>query len=156
MKKWVVGLSVLAVIAVSAMFSVSTFSHCQIPCGIYGDDLRFSLMKEHITTMEKSMRLIKELSADNPDLNTNQIVRWVNNKDEHAEQFTEIVTYYFMAQRVKPADPGDKAAFKAYQDKVVLLHKMIVEAMKCKQTTDQKHIHNLEHLVEDFYNAYTK
>ncbi|MBD3267287.1 superoxide dismutase, partial [bacterium] len=74
MKKWVVGLSVLAVIAVSAMFSVSTFSHCQIPCGIYGDDLRFSLMKEHITTMEKSMRLIKELSADNPDLNTNQIV----------------------------------------------------------------------------------
>ena len=37
-------------------FSISLFAHCQIPCGIYGDQTRFTLMHEHVTTTEKSMK----------------------------------------------------------------------------------------------------
>lgn len=137
----------------TAGISVQVFSHCQIPCGIYDDEARFNEMHEHITTIEKSMNLIQELSAE-PQKNYNQIVRWVNNKDDHAEKLTHIVTYYFMAQRVAPADESDADAYEAYTNDVVLLHKMVYEAMKCKQTVDLQHVENLHDLVEEYREAY--
>jgi nickel superoxide dismutase len=128
-------------------------AHCQIPCGIYDDETRFTLLNEHITTIEKSMKLITELSAEG-EKNYNQIVRWVTNKEDHARQFMDIVTNYFMAQRIKPADPADKAAHAAYTKKVELLHQMLVYAMKCKQTTDKTHTDKLKTLVADFEKLY--
>ncbi|MBT7303995.1 MAG: superoxide dismutase, partial [Victivallales bacterium] len=54
-------------------------AHCQIPCGIYGDETRFKLMNEHVTTIGKSIAKIRELgAADKPD--HNQLVRWIDNK----------------------------------------------------------------------------
>ena len=40
------------------------YSHCQIPCGIYGDYTRIDLLREHIATIEKSMNQINELSKN--------------------------------------------------------------------------------------------
>ncbi|MDX9753296.1 MAG: superoxide dismutase [Ni] [bacterium] len=154
-KKWIAGFTVVAVLSVFSIYSVNTFSHCQIPCGIFGDDLRFSLLAEHLVTIEKSMKQIEELSAGDTAKNTNQIVRWVQNKENHADEFTEIVTAYFMAQRVKPADESDAAAFKAYTQQIILLHKMVVGATKCKQTTDVAHVEAMEKLVEEFHALYT-
>ena len=37
-------------------------AHCEIPCGIYDDQLRTQLIAEHATTIEKSMKKINELS----------------------------------------------------------------------------------------------
>jgi nickel superoxide dismutase len=128
-------------------------AHCQIPCGIYDDKARFTLLNEHITTIEKSMKLITELSAEG-EKNHNQIVRWVTNKEDHAQQFMDIVTAYFMAQRIKPVDPADAAAHGEYLKKVELLHQMLVSAMKCKQTTDKKHTEKLKKLVTDFEKLY--
>ena len=39
------------------------YSHCQVPCGIYGDPTRFQLMAEHVTTIEKSMKLATDLAT---------------------------------------------------------------------------------------------
>jgi len=59
-------------------------AHCQIPCGIYDDDVRFTLMLENVTTIEKSMTQITALGkVAAPD--GNQIVRWVDNKEAHAD-----------------------------------------------------------------------
>ena len=131
------------------------FAHCQIPCGIYDDATRFTLMSEHVTTLEKSMKQIVELSKD-PAANANQLIRWVTNKDEHANQLTEIVTYYFLAQRVKaPAKDAGDAAQKSYVKKLELLHGIIVGAMKAKQTTDLAQIETLRTLIHDFEDVYT-
>lgn len=128
-------------------------AHCQIPCGIYDDDLRAKLLAEDVTTIEKSMKQIAELSAqEKPDYN--QIVRWVQNKEDHVDKLNEIVTYYFMAQRIKPADAKDKEAYAAYVRQVTLLHRMLVEAMKAKQTTDLAHVKELRSLLEEFTRAY--
>ena len=140
---------ILLVIALSTL----AYSHCQIPCGIYGDHMRFQMLKEHITTIEKSMKQINELSTE-AAANMNQLVRWVNNKDQHADEFTEIVTYYFLAQRIKIADSSDKATFADYQKKVTLLHQMMVFSMKAKQTTDLKNTEMLTKLVDEFENIY--
>ncbi len=128
-------------------------AHCQVPCGIYEDHMRFSMLREHITTIEKSMNQINELSAD-PGKNINQLVRWVNNKDEHADEFSEIVTYYFLAQRIKIVDQADAKNFTDYQNKLVTLHQMMFYAMKAKQTTDLGHITKLNELVDAFEKMY--
>ena len=74
-------------------------SHCEIPCGIYNDEARFTLLAEHITTIEKSMTQISTLSSD-AEKNYNQIVRWINNKEEHSSKIVDIVTQYFLTQRI--------------------------------------------------------
>ena len=145
-------LAVLAV-AVAVVFGSLAYSHCQVPCGIYGDDTRFALIAEHITTIEKSMRQIGENMNQDPP-NANQIVRWVNNKEKHADEISHIVTYYFMAQRVKIPPAGDAKANSAYVKKLTLLHQMLVYSMKAKQTTDLSNVHKLRHLLEDFRKAY--
>jgi len=141
------------IMATVAIFVSIAYSHCQIPCGIYDDDARFDEMAEHITTIEKSMKLITELSAqDKP--NMNQIVRWVNNKELHADELSEIVTYYFMAQRVKlPAD-GDAKAQNDYVKKLTLLHQMLVYSMKAKQTTDLENVEQLKSTLNEFHKIY--
>lgn len=135
----------------------TAMTHCQIPCGIYDDPARFSEMREHLTTIEKSMTVINELAAEAANgetPNVNQMVRWVNNKEQHADQFSEIVTYYFMTQRIKPAAPDNATAYAKYVKEVTLLHQMLVQAMKAKQTTDLAHVETLRGLVKDFEASY--
>lgn len=133
--------------------SVPAFSHCEIPCGIYGDEMRFAMMKEDIATIEKSMKQVVELSKQ-ASPNHNQIVRWVQNKEHHADKIREVVTQYFMAQRVKPVSSKGSAEHDAYSNKLGLLHEMIVTAMMCKQTTDLAHVEKLKQLVDMFEKAY--
>ena len=104
------------------------FSHCEIPCGIYGDPMRLDMMAEHITTIEKSMNEIHRLSKE-PGANANQLVRWVNNKEHHADEFTHNVTQYFLTQRIKPAPETDAKAYHDYVHKVTALHQMMITAM---------------------------
>jgi len=146
-------ITVPAVVALAAALASVVYSHCQIPCGIYDDPARLAEIAEDVTTVEKSMKQIVELSAaQKPDYN--QLVRWVNNKDDHADKLSHIVTYYFMAQRVAPADKSDAAAYEAYVNKITLLHQMLVYSMKCKQTTDLANIEKLRTLLADFKTAY--
>ena len=134
--------------------AVPAAAHCQIPCGIYDDELRVQLMEEDITTIEKSMTQIVALGAATP-VDFNQLVRWVMNKEEHAQKLQDIVTAYFMAQRIKPvADHADKAAMNEYLHKLALLHAIQIHAMKAKQSTDLGEIATLQKLVTEFRTAY--
>lgn len=144
MKKFI--FSILAVL-LPLSFSISHVSaHCEIPCGIYDDQLRTKLIAEHATTIEKSMKQIMELSKANPT-NFNQIVRWVSNKEDHATKIQHIVSQYFMTQRIKPDQ-------EKYSDKLILLHKMLIAAMKCKQTTDLSHVNALRAHLKEFEMLY--
>lgn len=127
------------------MFSVSHVSaHCEIPCGIYDDGLRLTLIQEHITTIEKSMNEIKKLEGVD---NSNQLVRWIMNKEDHANELQHIVTQYFMTQRIKP-DTAD------YEKKLTALHHMLVYAMKCKQTVDLANVEALRKAAKEFHDLY--
>lgn len=122
-----------------AVATASVIAHCQVPCGIYDDEMRFKMMYEHVTTITKAMKQIES------GQNANQSTRWVMNKEKHAEEIIEIVSDYFLAQRIKAGMDNYEANLKA-------LHQIIVYSMKCKQTTDVANaetlkatIHNLEH-----------
>ena len=148
-KKIVMGAGCVLVAVLASL----AYSHCQIPCGIYGDEARFGMMAENITTIEKSMKQITELSAEAKP-NMNQIVRWVQNKEKHADDTGEIITYYFMAQRVKPAAKSDGEAYEQYVRKLTVLHEMLVSCMKAKQTTELSHVEKLRTSLGEFHEAY--
>lgn len=140
---------VISLVVIASM----AHSHCQIPCGIYDDSARFQQISEHITTIEKSMKQVNELSQQEKP-NMNQVVRWVVNKEEHADLLSEIVTYYFMAQRIKPADKTEVGAYREYVEKLTLLHEMLVYSMKAKQTTDLSNVEKLKTLLDKFRAVY--
>ena len=121
-------------------------AHCEIPCGIYDDEMRIKTITEHITTIEKSMKQIRKLESGKP-INYNQLVRWITNKERHASEVQEIVSQYFMTQRIKLDTEN-------YTKKLTLLHKMLLYAMKCKQTTDLSHISTLRSLLKEFHDLY--
>jgi nickel superoxide dismutase len=129
-----------------ALVPVPVEAHCQIPCGIYGDEMRFQMLEEHITTIEKSMKLIGELSAD-PGKNANQLARWVMNKENHADEMASIVTKYFLQQRLKLDDPKWAA-------KVKPCHEILFYSMKAKQTTDPANVEKLRAAVGALKTAY--
>ena len=67
-------LSVILVVFLISFGAVNAAAHCEIPCGIYDDQLRADLIAEHLTTIEKSIKKIVELSKQNP-ANYNQLIR---------------------------------------------------------------------------------
>ncbi|QQS51668.1 MAG: superoxide dismutase [Bacteroidota bacterium] len=150
----------LKLLAISAMliaalftFNNRAYAHCEIPCGIYGDSLRISLMYEHIKTIEKSMSQIQELSKA-AVIDYNQLTRWVINKEEHATQLQDIVSQYFLHQRLKPTDISNTEAYNKYIQQLTLLHQLLVYAMKSKQTTDLAIIDKMRDTVHSFEHAY--
>jgi len=134
--------SLMVALAMVALGAATVGAHCEIPCGIYDDQLRADLIAEHATTIEKSMKKIVELSKQNP-VNYNQLVRWVSNKEKHASEIQHLVTQYFMTQRLKPDA-------KKYSEKLAVLHKMLIYAMKSKQSTDVANVSTLRSLLKEF------
>ena len=136
------------------LFATNASSHCEIPCGIYDDEMRIHMINEHIQTIEKSMIKIVELSSKK-DPNLNQIVRWVQNKETHANRIVEVITQYFLTQRVKPADKENPQKHSAYLTQLQLLHAMLLHSMKAKQTTDPAHVESLRTLLIKFNEIYS-
>lgn len=143
----------LCLISAGVIFAPPAFSHCQVPCGIYDDEIRIKVIAEDITTVEKCMKMIDELSAES-EPNMNQIVRWVNTKEYHADDIMAVVADYFMAQRITAVDAGDGEAYDEYVTRLTLLHKIMYYAMKAKQSTDPTHVAAMRSLLREFETAY--
>jgi len=131
--------------------------HCQVPCGIFDDPKLVAEIKQACTTIRKAMVQIKELTAAglNPQ-NLNQIIRWVNTKEDHCKKIIDEIANYCLCQRVKPVG-APKSPFKEDKDYVDALrahHAVMQCAMKAKQTVDIAGADNLDHAVEDFAKMY--
>jgi len=136
-----------------ALIKPLLFSHCEVPCGIYDDEMRIKMIAEHINTIEKAMTQIQELSKEDKK-NYNQIVRWVVNKEKHAEEIQHIVSQYFLTQRIKLPEKEDDEAGKNYQLKITLCHNLLVYAMKSKQTINLAQVEKLKSILHSFEHVY--
>jgi nickel superoxide dismutase len=133
----------------SALLCSTVYAHCQVPCGIYGDQLRFEQMLEDTKTITKAQGQINELAqvAKNGQ-DHNQLARWVATKETHAGSIQSTIADYFLAQRIKP-DP-----IPGYTNQLKAAHAVTVAAMKCKQSTDGATAAALEKAIHDLYRAY--
>ena len=129
------------------LFHISLFAHCQIPCGIYSDAMQIIQIQEDLSTIEKAMEMINSLSEKSDPQTLNQIVRWINKKEEHAQNIQNITSEYFLTQRIKTNTDN-------YNKKIVILHELLVSAMKCKQTVEITNVTNAKTLLESFSKLY--
>jgi nickel superoxide dismutase len=122
-------------------------AHCQIPCGIYDDKRVFDELEEHVDTIKRSIEGLKDSTS------SHDTVRWVINKESHAQKIQDQIAEYFFAQRIKAA-AKDSANFESYQTSLELAHKIIVAAMKAKQSDEMKKAEALEAAVKAYRKHY--
>lgn len=125
--------------------------HCEVPCGIYDDQMRFVQMLEDTNTIAKAITSINEFVTDMEGPPTakaiNQTMRWVTTKENHATNIQHIASQYFLTQRIKPDN-------ERYVDQLKAAHAVMVAAMKCKQDADAATAETLKKAIYDLYRAY--
>jgi nickel superoxide dismutase len=135
-------------VAFLCAFTSLAMAHCQVPCGIYGDQLRFQQMLEDEHTISKAQAQLNELSGEDITPQTvNQMARWVATKEDHATNIQNTIAAYFMAQRIKADNEN-------YVKQLTAAHAVMVAAMKCKQSADPATAEALEKKIFDLYRAY--
>ena len=147
--------NIIAITIIISAFGLNNIhAHCQVPCGIYDDAVRIIQLREHVTTIEKAMKQIDQLKSDeSTSQNMNQLIRWINTKEEHATFIQSIIADYFLAQRIKPKKK-DEAGRQQYVDRTLLLQQIIVAAMKSKQTVDKSNPRSVSKLLIQFVELY--
>ena len=128
-------------------FSNTIFAHCQVPCGIYDDVLRILQIKEDFNTINKAMDKIRELSQYSDETSHNQLTRWVIAKEDHASNIQKIISEYFLTQRIKETN-------QKYIEQTTILQRILVTAMKCKQSLEKDNVNKGLNLVTSFSEVY--
>jgi nickel superoxide dismutase len=142
MKKFTnVVVSIIFALGTVLLLSPSVQAHCQIPCGIYDDHARVQSMLEDAATVEKSVKLIAELAGKTDAQSQNQLVRWVMNKETHAQKIIATISDYFLTQRINPSQ-------KDYVERLIKHHAVIIAAMKAKQNTEMNYVKKLKESIE--------
>ena len=144
--KWLAPLT-LALCVLPLVAPRAADAHCEVPCGIYADQMRFEGMLEDATTIRKAMEQIVALADKKSAQDLNQLVRWVNTKETHATDTQHVIAQYFMTQRLKP-DQTD------YVARLTTAHAVMTAAMKCKQTTDVAAADALRDAILAFHKVY--
>ena len=140
----------LPLLLLAFLFAAPKFAlaHCEVPCGIYNDTLRFQQMLEDTQTIEKATnQVIEKVSGEMNPQNINQMGRWINTKEEHANKIQKIVAQYFLTQRIKPTSTR-------YVEQLKASHAVMIAAMKCKQNCDPELAVALKKSIYNLYRAY--
>ena len=144
MKKMIISI-VVALTLVTG--SLTGYAHCQVPCGIYDDNARVEAMLENVQTITKAIKQQTILAPKTDAQSQNQRVRWIMTKEQHAQKIIAIISNYFLTQRVKPSQ-------KDYAERLIKHHKVILLAMKVKQTVEPKYAKQLKVAVEALVRYY--
>lgn len=132
-----------------SLLPATSLSHCQVPCGIYDDAARISAMLEDAVTVAKAVTKLDELEGKHDTQSTNQKVRWVMNKESHAQKIIETMADYFLTQRVKPSQED-------YAERLAKHHAVILAAMKAKQQSSAESAAALTKAIEAISPYYPK
>jgi nickel superoxide dismutase len=118
---------VLMMLAIGGM-STQCGAHCQMPCGIYHDDMVFDQVDQYVETMYKAISMLKD-SQFSTVREKNEFIRWVIQKEKASDEVAQLITTYFLQQKIKP---GEEDTVK----KLVSAHKLLFLAVQIKQNTD--------------------
>ena len=127
--------------------NISLLAHCQIPCGIYSDAIQIIQIKEDLTTIEKSIDMVKKLSGEYDPQSQNQLNRWIATKENHAQKIQDVISQYFLTQRIKQNS-------KNYENELITLHQLLISVMKCKQSVSKENVKVSNKLLNDFSELY--
>ena len=141
MGKTTVTMALFFVLALGSFWAQNAFAHCQVPCGIYDDHARVQMMLEDTVTVTKAASLITVLAGKSDAQSQQQLVRWVMNKEQHAQKVITTISDYFLTQRVKMSQED-------YVERLKKHHAVIVAAMKAKQHADVQYAQDLKKSIQ--------
>lgn len=109
-------------------------AHCQMPCGIYNDQMVYDRVTEYYLTMYKAVKALEHNPMKTVD-DFNTLVRWVMTKERLSDEIAELLSSYFLQQKIKPLDANVQL--------VQSIHRLLCQVVVIKQNVDIK-------LVEEF------
>lgn len=119
-------------IALSLLTAPLLHSHCQMPCGIYHDDMVYDQIDQYVETMVKGVTVLSENQYQTAQ-DKNTFTRWVVQKENMSNETAQLLTSYFLQQKIKP-DEDDTVK------RVVAVHKLLCYIVTIKQTCDMKYV----------------
>ncbi len=151
-RKMITRVSLIGLMAAASVFLWTTHNerteaHCQVPCGIYDDAARITRLREDAKTIAKATDQILELAGSHEAQAFNQAARWVATKEQHATHIIDVVSAYFLTQKVKPVK-STAPGYDAYLKKLADHHAVMVAAMKAKQNANLAFVHALDHAID--------
>lgn len=133
----------ILVLTLSALVgSLSLEAHCQMPCGIYHDDMVYDKIDQYVETMVKAMSKIKDNKFTTP-AEKNELIRWVLTKDNLSDETAQLICSYFLQQKIKP---GEKDTVKQLESAQRLLFLIVT----IKQSADFKPVSDFAEEWEKF------
>lgn len=134
--------------AAGLLFSAhSASAHCQVPCGIYDDHAKVDALVQDADTVIKAGNMIADLTGKSDAQSHQQLVRWVNNKESHAQAVISAIADYFLTQRINAGQDDYVQRLKDH-------HAVIVAAMKAKQSADPAAGETLKSAIEKLFVYY--
>lgn len=103
-------------------------AHCQMPCGIYHDDMVYDQIDQMVETVYKGISVMND-SKFSTSREKNEFVRWVMQKDKCCNEAAELISGYFLQQKIKP-DEDDTVK------RLVSAHKLLFMLTAIKQNSD--------------------
>lgn len=117
-------------------------SHCQMPCGIYHDDMVFDQVDQYVETMVKAITVLNESKFATPQ-QRNEFVRWVETKERMSNEAAQLILTYFLQQKIKP---GEDDTVK----RITCAHTMLCTLTTIKQTVDMNYVKSFAEEWEKF------
>ena len=148
--------ALVATVTLGVIFSgqlKTAVAHCQVPCGIYDDEGRIKQLQEDSVTIAKAIKMINELAGKTDATSVNQMVRWVQTKEQHASHIITVVAEYYLTQKVKVVASTD-AAYPAYLGKLARHHGVMAAAMKTKQKPTAASANALDAAIHELSHDY--
>lgn len=116
-------------------------AHCQMPCGIYHDEMVFDQIDQFVETTVKGISVLNDNKFSTIQ-QRNEFVRWIMQKEKSSNDVAELILVYFLQQKIKPNEE-DTAK------RVLSAHLLLFYLVQIKQTVDLK-------VVNDFYEEWER
>ncbi len=120
-----------ASLGLCALLSLSTIdlkAHCQMPCGIYHDDMVYDQLDQFVETVYKGISVMNESHFTTPK-ERNEFCRWVTEKENSCNEAANLITVYFLQQKIKPDEEDTVKRLKS-------AHKLLFLLVGIKQNSD--------------------
>lgn len=115
-----------------ATWTADLSAHCQMPCGIYHDDMVYDQIDQFVETVYKGITVLNE-SKFSTVKEKNEFVRWVGQKEKCCSEAADLLTVYFLQQKIKP---GEDDTVK----RLVSAHNLLFLLVAIKQNTDLEYV----------------
>lgn len=117
-------------------------AHCQMPCGIYHDDMVYDQIDQFVETVYKGISVMNE-SKFATVKDRNEFARWVGEKESSCCETANLITVYFLQQKIKP---GEDDTIK----RLTSAHKLLFLLVAIKQNPDLEYVKQFNEEWEKF------